>query len=180
MSEDNKKEVQPKASPTEPGKNAEGDASATGPKGFHWVEAKYKRDDFTTFTARFYVLKAESCPQTAKDKAGNSGTLIEGTCTEVNQGCFIATAAFGSELDPHVQVLRRFRDEVLLQSELKESFSRVLDTYYRFSPSIAMAMKNNSGMRLLLKWVIVYPILIFVEAFVRLLTITHRHWSGFS
>lgn len=50
------------------------------------------------------------------------------------QGCFIATAAHGSYESPYVQVLRRFRDEVLLTSERGRGF---VDWYYRNSPSAA-------------------------------------------
>jgi hypothetical protein len=37
-------------------------------------------------------------------------------------GCFIATAAYGSYLDPHVRSLRRFRDETLMRSRLGRTF----------------------------------------------------------
>jgi hypothetical protein len=142
----------------------------------HWVEGRYTRQDSTTFKARFRVAIEEGCPSSAQDKSGVEGALVEGSCIEVNRGCFIATAAFGSELDPHVKLLRSFRDDVLLQSDLRDSFSRVLDTYYHVSPPIAIAMMKSRTVKLFLRWIIVYPVLLFVKAFVALLKITHRTW----
>ncbi len=49
-------------------------------------------------------------------------------------GCFIATAAFGSYLDPRVQTLRSFRDNFLLKSSLGQTF---VNFYYQVSPPIA-------------------------------------------
>jgi len=159
------------------GTGTNGDSSEQGAKGYHWVEGKYRKQDFATFTARFYVPRETWCPQTAEDKSGEKGTLVEGSCIEVNRGCFIATASFGSELDPHVQLLRKFRDEVLLQSDLKEAFSKVLEGYYHFSPPVATAMGKREGIRLLLKWAVVYPVFLFVKGFVWFLKLTHGNWS---
>lgn len=50
------------------------------------------------------------------------------------ESCFIATAAYGSSLDPHVQTLRTFRDNVLLQSSWGSAFVRF---YYHWSPPAA-------------------------------------------
>ncbi len=92
----------------------------------------------------------------------------------MNQGCFIATAAFGSELHPQVQLLRQFRDEHLLKSDLRMPFERVLLLYYRFSPPVAAAMKRNREVKTILKVTAVYPAIIFVMSWVAFLKATHQ------
>lgn len=74
---------------------------------------------------------------------------------EQKEGCYIATAVYGSYDAPEVMALRRFRDETLKKSVLGRLFIRV---YYKFSPPIAERLKNakrtNSFVRSILdKWV---------------------------
>ena len=53
-------------------------------------------------------------------------------------GCLIATAAYGSELSPQVQLLREIRDNQLLNTEAGSAFMGTFnDIYYSFSPTIA-------------------------------------------
>jgi serine protease len=59
-------------------------------------------------------------------------------------GCFIATAAFGTPLEKHVQILRDFRDRVLLNSSAGKAF---VQFYYRTSPAIADKIAPSEGLR---------------------------------
>jgi hypothetical protein len=52
--------------------------------------------------------------------------------------CLIASAAFGSELSSEVQILRVFRDDLILDSFAGRQFMRAFNSwYYSFSPQIA-------------------------------------------
>lgn len=64
-------------------------------------------------------------------------------------GCFIATAAYGSYLDPHVMVLRHFRDDVLLQSEIGTAF---VSFYYTYSPPIADFIAQHDLLRMIMRF----------------------------
>jgi len=86
-------------------------------------------------------------------------------------GCFIATAAFGSPLQPQVLILKRFRDEVLMRSK----GGRLLaSAYYRVSPSIARAVADNGFLRFAVQaallplvasaWILLHPSVLFCIA----------------
>ena len=65
---------------------------------------------------------------------------------EEGGGCLIATAAYGSELAPQVQMLREIRDNQLMNTESGKSFmSGFNELYYIFSPTIA-DMERESPM----------------------------------
>ena len=59
-------------------------------------------------------------------------------------GCLIATAAFGSEMAPQVQLLREIRDNTVLQTESGTNFMAGFNQfYYSFSPVIADYEREN-------------------------------------
>lgn len=80
------------------------------------------------------------------------------------QNCFIATAAYGSELEPPVQFLRDFRDNVVLQSRFKKPFEKILDEYYKFSPPIAELMKRSKSFKYTMKYTVVWPFVALARA----------------
>ena len=60
-------------------------------------------------------------------------------------GCLIATAAFGSELAPQVQLLREIRDSVVLQTKSGSIFMTGFNQfYYSFSPAVADYERENT------------------------------------
>ena len=59
-------------------------------------------------------------------------------------GCFIATAAFGSPFERHVQLLRQFRDRYLMTNAAGQAFVR---WYYRHSPAYARVIAGNEVLR---------------------------------
>jgi hypothetical protein len=70
-------------------------------------------------------------------------------------GCFIATAAFGSPLERHVQILRDFRDRILLNYSAGKAF---VDFYYKTSPPIADKIARSEGLRFITR-VMLMPVI---------------------
>ena len=81
--------------------------------------------------ARYLELYGGSTP--AGDGGGGGG------------GCFIATAAFGSYMERHVQILRHFRDGFLLKFPAGRAFVKF---YYTVSPSLARIIAQSECLRL--------------------------------
>jgi hypothetical protein len=74
-------------------------------------------------------------------------------------GCFIATVAFGSYLDPHVKVLRDFRDMYLLTNSPGRVF---VSYYYRYSPPIAVVITKHESLKSAARWALV-PVVYSME-----------------
>ena len=63
---------------------------------------------------------------------------------EEGGGCLIATATYGSEMAPQVQMLREIRDNQLMNTESGSAFMGAFnELYYTFSPAIADMEREN-------------------------------------
>ena len=76
-------------------------------------------------------------------------------------GCFIATAAYGTPAAEQIDVLREFRDIVLLEST---AGSQLVALYYQLSPPVADFISGSSFLRTLVRELLVDPIVWVVEA----------------
>lgn len=63
-------------------------------------------------------------------------------------GCFIATAAYGSTMEPQVQLLRDFRDHFMTGNLLGQAF---VSFYYKNSPPLARYIAEHDTWRLVVR-----------------------------
>jgi len=81
--------------------------------------------------------------------------------------CFIATAAYGTDTAEQLDILREFRDEVLLPNSLG---ARLVSLYYRTSPPLANFISQQEILRTAVR-------VGFIDPIVKILTWTHDLWS---
>jgi hypothetical protein len=77
--------------------------------------------------------------------------------------CFIATAAYGSELDPQLDILRAFRDQILIPNPLGNAF---VEFYYIVSPPIADLIRPHEKIRAFVR-TILKPIITYAQRKIR-------------
>ena len=70
-------------------------------------------------------------------------------------GCFIATAAYGTETASQLDILRDFRDQVLLNNALG---ARFVEAYYRLSPPVANFIAKNDFLRAVVREAFINPV----------------------
>jgi hypothetical protein len=82
--------------------------------------------------------------------------------------CFIATAAYGTETTAELDVLRDFRDQVLLESTLG---STLVQAYYKTSPPVADFIAKSDFLRAITREV-------FINPMVKVLQWSQNLWMG--
>jgi hypothetical protein len=70
-------------------------------------------------------------------------------------GCFIATAAYGTDTAEELDVLRAFRDQVLLKDPIG---SRLVNWYYDVSPPAADFIARHNTLRTVVRELVIDPI----------------------
>ena len=87
----------------------------------------------------------------------NCSGVIDENCD--SEACLIATTAFGTSMQGKIDVLRAFRDEILIVHPAGRALAA---TYYRCSPPIAEAVAQREWLQSLVR-VLVLPLVGFVS-----------------
>jgi len=81
-----------------------------------------------------------------------SGSDWRSTDVVAGGGCFIATAAYGSNMDKHVKILSKFRDRHLLANSIGRN---IVDAYYKFSPPVADYLHKHPFARAVVRYALI-------------------------
>ena len=118
----------------------------TGPDGYLYITS-YSHDTV------YRILPASAGPA---QQPGEHAPEEPDTQQPEGGGCLIATAAYGTELAPQVQMLREIRDGKLLQTESGAAFmSAFNEVYYSFSPAVADLERESPALRAAVRGIMV-------------------------
>lgn len=97
------------------------------------------------FVAVVIIQNGKILATEATNAAFGIAHAVADDCSSGFGGCLIATATFGSEFAPQVQLLREIRDNKVMKTESGSSFMNFFNQfYYLFSPTIADWERQNS------------------------------------
>jgi uncharacterized repeat protein (TIGR02543 family) len=116
---------------------------------------------FVSWTATAGSFSNANTEVTSFTMPAQDVTVTAGFEVASGGGCFVATAAYGSPTAEQLNVLREFRDAVLLESTAGSQF---VTLYYKLSPPVADFISGNSFLRTLVRELLVDPVVWMVEA----------------
>jgi hypothetical protein len=124
-----------------------------------------------------FTVAGVQASQTAPWVSGQANSNFDLTISALPDGswlpswfpfdCFIATAAYGTDTAEEINILREFRDVVLLPSRLGAEF---VSLYYQVGPSIAKVISQHDFLRTAVR-------VGFIDPVVAILNWSHALWS---
>ncbi|MGO9138327.1 MAG: CFI-box-CTERM domain-containing protein [Syntrophales bacterium] len=114
---------------------------------------------YTPYTCPHPLVGSGSCDPNIAGKAGYIVSSVTASGGGGGGGRYIATAAYGSNLDHHVNVLRNFRDRYLLTHSLGRTF---VGYYYRYSRPVAAFMEKHEALKTAARWALA-PVICSIE-----------------
>ena len=94
----------------------------------------------------------QNTPEVERAAFGHSEADDQKTITftyDNTASCFIATAAYGSRMEPDLKILCEFRDRFLLTNAAGKSF---VDLYYTYSPPVADFITRHDMLQAPVRW----------------------------
>lgn len=76
------------------------------------------------------------------------------------EGCFIATAAYGTPAAKEIGILREFRDDKLYQSPIGKN---LVNIYYRTSPPFANFIAKHDFLRAIVRKILIKPVIEIIK-----------------
>jgi hypothetical protein len=120
------------------------------------TNASYKSTAIFSPTITVTFLQTSVTSTTSMETLLLATTTTTTVTSAVTRPCIIASAAYGSEMAPQVQLLREFRDYTVTSTFVGSQFMRVFNTfYYSFSPVVAQAVLANQTLALLVRLLII-------------------------
>ena len=130
------------------------------------VEVSTEEDEEIVVKQQLVVKQNSVDDNTTNEEEQNATTVVEekdlslGRRHSSSGTCFIATAAYGSYLEPEVMILREFRDKYLLTNTIGKFL--VEDVYYHYSPPIANYIATHDKLKTATRWALT-PIVYLVK-----------------
>lgn len=109
---------------------------------------------------KYYRVSSGAGLKESKDHVDHIITKYGILVPKGSTGCFIATACYGDYDAPEVLVLRKFRDDKLLNNKLGKA---LVSFYYHISPALADKISRSSGIKLLIRKWVLRPIVSFLK-----------------
>jgi hypothetical protein len=128
-------------------------------KTFLWTDNEGTSTTTQNFSKKYTTPGVKSANVTIGSE-GESINLQCQTFVASTSNCFIATAAYGTDMAPEVETLRDFRDEKLLTNKVGKEF---VEVYYKVSPPIADVIRDHDSLRAITR-VALRPIIYAVKA----------------
>jgi hypothetical protein len=117
-------------------------------------------------------LYGRTCPAQPHRRVVKPGSMTDPPPSKSTTGghvyvlpkCFVATAAYGSPFTPEVEFLRDVRDQVLTRTRTGDRFfRRFYEHYYRISPQLAAAAREDDELAGLLRVGVVEPLVLWLR-----------------